>query len=93
MIPPKFPHRVIFNVKSFMIRLVNLKGLFTGMPSDNANMHIINFFGIYTSYNLLWVSWEAMRLRIFPFFLTGKGTLWLGELPHGSISNLNKLQK
>lgn len=34
------------DITSAMIHLLKLKGLFAGMPTNDANMHVINFMGI-----------------------------------------------
>lgn len=75
-----------------MIQLLNLKGVFGGLSIDDETMHIMNFIGIYTLYNLSGVSQEALRLSLFLFSLRGEATLWLGELPQGSISRWNELR-
>lgn len=37
---------VKFGITSAIIQLLNPKGVFAGLPNDNANMHIMNFVGI-----------------------------------------------
>lgn len=45
-ISSKLSKGVKFDITSAMIQLVNLKGMFAGLPMDDANMDIINFIGI-----------------------------------------------
>lgn len=45
---------------SVMIQLLNLKGVFVGLLTNNANKHIINYVGICALYNLSRVSKEAL---------------------------------
>ena len=86
IIPPELPQGAKFDITSAMIHLLNLKGVFAGLPTNDTNMHVMNFVGVCTSYNLPGVDQEAICLRLFPFFLTGETTLWLAELPRGSIT-------
>lgn len=52
IIPPKLTQGAKFYILRAMIQLLNLNGVFASLPVDEANMHIMNFVGIYTSYNL-----------------------------------------
>lgn len=52
----EFPQDNKFGITSVTIQLVNLMGVFDGLPTDDVNMHIMNFMGICTSYNMLEVS-------------------------------------
>lgn len=56
IIPRDFFKEVRLNIKNAMIHLFNLKGAFASLLTDDANIHIINFIGIYISYNLPSVS-------------------------------------
>lgn len=76
-----------------MIQLLNLKGVFSGVETDDANLYLANFTGIFTSYTILGVDQKALRLRLFPFLLTGEVSLWLGEFLRGSITTWHELWK
>lgn len=84
---------VKFDITSSMIHLLNLNGVFAGFPTNDTNIHILNFVRICTLYNLLGVSQNALRFRSFLFSLIGEVTFLLVELPQGSITNWNKFQK
>lgn len=43
---PLFSPRVKFNITRTMFQLLNLKGCFGGLPSDDPNMHLVNFLNI-----------------------------------------------
>lgn len=58
-----------------MIQLLNLKIVFIGLATDDANIHIMNIAGILNLYNQPRVSQKALRLKLFPFSLTGEITL------------------
>lgn len=38
IIPPELPQEVKFDTTSAMIQLLNLKGVFVGLPNNNTNM-------------------------------------------------------
>ncbi|KAF3672677.1 hypothetical protein FXO37_07403 [Capsicum annuum] len=80
-----------FDITSVMIQLLTLKGMFVGLPIDDANLHLTNFLVICNSYTDL--GQEALRLRCFPFYLTREAFLWLGELPRGFITAWNELRR
>lgn len=48
-------------------------------------MRRINFFRIFTSYTILGVDQKALRLGLFPFFLSGEATLGLGNYLVGPL--------
>lgn len=64
--------------------------VFFGTHIDYTNMHIMIFVRIFSLYDLLRVTWDALRLMLFPFSLIGQATFWLGKLPRESIISLNK---
>lgn len=54
-----------------MIQLLNLKGVFLGLATDDTNMHLANFIGICTSYTILGVDQKVFKVAVVPFSLTG----------------------
>lgn len=69
-----------------MSQLLNLKGVFAGLDTNDANMHLANFIRIQTSYTIPGVDQGARRLRLFPFSFNRETSLWLGEHPRGYIT-------
>lgn len=51
-IPPKLPQGTKFYSMSAMIQPLTLKRVFVGLRTDDANIYIMNFYRIKTSYNL-----------------------------------------
>ena len=50
-------------------------GTFNGLPNEDPNMHLMNFLAICDSYKQNGVSDEGVRLRLFPFSLSGSARL------------------
>lgn len=67
IIPLELPLGTKFHISSAMVHLLNLKEVLSSLPTNDANMYVINFIGIYTCHNLLRVSQKVIRLRLFPF--------------------------
>lgn len=59
ILPPLAPGAK-FNITSTMIQPLNLKRY-----GDDSNMHLMNFIGIYKSFNFPRVSQNTIRLRLF----------------------------
>lgn len=60
-----------FELKIIMFQMLQIVGTFNGLPNEDLNMHLMNFFGICDSYKKNGMSEEAVRLRSFPFYLSG----------------------
>lgn len=69
-----------------------MKGVFACKVIDDANLHLINFMGIFKAYKLPVVTQDAIRLWLFPFSLKGESTLWLKELPNDLIITWRELK-
>ncbi|XP_059310579.1 uncharacterized protein LOC132061921 [Lycium ferocissimum] len=82
-----------FLVNTTMLHLLNTKGLFGGLPTDDPNRHLKNFLGVCTTNVHPNVSVETVRLRLFPFSLTGEATVWFDDLPAGSITTWVELNE
>lgn len=75
-----------------MIPLLNLKAVFTGHDTADANLYLINFVGIRNFYNLLKVSHDVIEIWFFSFSLVEDVILRFIEFPYGSITNWNKFR-
>ncbi|KAH0730014.1 hypothetical protein KY289_001202 [Solanum tuberosum] len=77
---PVLPPSVKFTITTTIIQLLNLKGMFRGETGDEVNQLLMNFVAICKSQEIPGVSQTAMRLRLYPFSLTGEATNWLNEM-------------
>lgn len=91
-IPPLAPGAK-FSITSTMIQLLNLKGLFGGLPGDDPNMHLVNFITICKSFNNSGVRQNVIRLRLFPLSLSGEATMWLNTLTPDSLTHWRELKE
>ena len=66
---------------------------FNGLPNEDPNMHLLIFLAICDSFKQHEVTEEAVRLRLFPFSLSGAARLWLNSLTPNSITSWDELTK
>lgn len=86
IILPELPQGVKFDIMNVMIYLLNLKRVFAGLLINGENIHVMNFIGICTLYNVPEVSQKEIKLSLFSFSLIREATLWLAELLRESIT-------
>ncbi|KAF7810474.1 uncharacterized protein G2W53_037217 [Senna tora] len=75
-----------FEIKPATIQLLQANGQFGGSPVEDPNNHILNFLEICDTFKHNGVSNDAICLRLFPFSLKDKATVWLQSLPERSIT-------
>lgn len=63
--PPTLPPNMNFDITSAMIYILILKGVFSGVATDDSNMNLTNFTGICTLYTIPWVDQVELRLLFF----------------------------
>ena len=76
-----------------MIQLLNLKGLFGGIPGDDPNLHLVNFVTICKSFDNPGVGQNTVRLRLFPLSLSREAIIWMNELTPDSITHWIELKE
>ena len=64
-------------------------GQFNGVPSEDPYLHLKLFLEVSDSFKIAGASQEALRLRLFPFFLRDRVRAWLNSLPPYSITTWN----
>ncbi|KAL0444155.1 UNVERIFIED_CONTAM: hypothetical protein Slati_2138200 [Sesamum latifolium] len=74
-----------FEIKPSIIQIIRSSVQFSGLPDENPNKYLINFFEICDTFRFNGVSNDVVRLKIFPFSLCDTAKDWLQSLPAGSI--------
>ena len=64
-----------FELKPALITMVQASP-FCGKAHKDANAHLQHFLDICSTFTIKGVSQEAIRLRLFPFYLLGKAKQW-----------------
>ena len=81
-----------FELKAVAVTLQMMKNImFHGLPSENPNMHLTNFFKVCGMIKYNGVTEEALRLRLFPLSLGDRAKHWLTSQPPDSITSWNNL--
>lgn len=84
---PQTAGNTIFNVTITMLHLFQMKRLYGGQYHEDPHNHLkisLILCGPFTFPN---ITQESVRLRLFPFPLTGEATAYLSELPERCITS------
>lgn len=76
-----------------MFQMLQLVGQFNGQPSKAPHMHLLNFIVICDLYKQYQVPKGEIRLRLFPFSLSGVARLWFKLLSPNSFTNWEEMTK
>ncbi|KAJ8768975.1 hypothetical protein K2173_023970 [Erythroxylum novogranatense] len=66
---------------------------FGGLPLEDPNTHLETFLDICDLFNQNGVLEDAVRLRLFPFYLRDKARAWLASLQSGSITTWDEMMR
>lgn len=80
-----------FELKPMLFQMLQFVGQFNALPSEDPNMHLLNFVAIYDSNKQHQVCKDAVRVRLFPFFLNEAARLWLNSLAPNSIATWEEM--
>nr|GEU56520.1 reverse transcriptase domain-containing protein [Tanacetum cinerariifolium] len=82
-----------FGLKNDMIQQVQNSCQFHGLSGDDANKHLDKFLHVTQSVKVNGVTYDALRLYLFPRSLTHHATAWFDRLPRNSINTFEKMAK
>nr|XP_016437911.1 PREDICTED: uncharacterized protein LOC107763920 [Nicotiana tabacum] len=82
-----------FELKQYMVQLIQSVGLFMGLPHEDPQRHVQNFLEITDTYNYPNVPKDYVRLTLFSFSLIGDAKEWLNKEPANSIRTWDDLAK
>ncbi|XP_070009735.1 uncharacterized protein [Nicotiana sylvestris] len=82
-----------FELKQYMVQLIQSTGQYVGLSHEDPQRHIQNFLEITDTYNYPNVSKEYVRLTLFPFSLLGEAKEWLQKEPVNSIHTWDDLAR
>nr|GEX34160.1 reverse transcriptase domain-containing protein [Tanacetum cinerariifolium] len=66
---------------------------FHGLSGDDANKHLDKFLHVTQSIKVNGVTDDALRLYLFPHYLTHHATAWFDRLPRNSINTFEQMAK
>ncbi|XP_047965001.1 uncharacterized protein LOC125209447 [Salvia hispanica] len=81
-----------FELKTALIQFVEQR-VFSGRPTEDPNMHLAKFLEIANTTKLNGVPEDTIKLRLFPFSLTGYARDWFDNLEPGSVISWDDLAK
>jgi len=91
---PPLPPDTKFALTSGLLQMLNNRGLFAGLASEDPHRHLQNVvFVCKSAMGTPNISMDAIGLRVFPLSLTGNAAVWLSELPPGMITSWAELQQ
>ncbi|XP_061344671.1 uncharacterized protein LOC133290586 [Gastrolobium bilobum] len=74
-----------FEFRPVMFDMLQIIGQFNGLPSEDPHLHLKNFMDVADSFKMQGVTYDALRLKLFPYSLTNGAKTWLNTLPPNSI--------
>jgi hypothetical protein len=80
----------LFEIKTSTIHMVQ-HSPFTG--KKDPNLHLQAFIQLCQTFNMVGVTQDQMRARLFPFSLLGKALQWFHSQPAETVQNLNALMR
>ncbi|MFS7949268.1 putative nucleotidyltransferase, Ribonuclease H [Helianthus anomalus] len=80
-----------FEIRPSIINMVQNSVQFDGREHEDPGRHIAAFLAVCSTFRIIGVSEDAIRLRLFPFSLRDKARAWLMSLPAGPIRTWNQL--
>ena len=80
-----------FELKPVMLKILQTVGQFNGLPSEDPHLYLKLFVEVNDAFKIIGASHDALRLRLFPYFLRDRVRVWLNSLLPDSIKIYNDL--
>ncbi|XP_050217767.1 uncharacterized protein LOC126668621 [Mercurialis annua] len=91
-----FAHPVLtphYEIKTSFIQLLEARCQFYGLPSEDPNAHLANFFEVCSTFKISNMTKDEVWLRLFPFSLRDKAKQWIHALPRAGVNTWADLAK
>ena len=82
-----------YKLKPIMFNMIDKLGEFGGGVNEDARQHMREFLEICKSFRQQGMPADVLKLRLFPYSLTGKAKSWLKNQPTGSIRSWTDLMQ
>ena len=93
LVLPPLPTGHTFVVSSSLMQMLTARGLFSGLPSEDAHAHIAKVRAVCKSCaGRPDLDLDVIGLRVFLLSLTGEAAMLFTELPYNSIFTWNQLR-
>ena len=80
-----------FELKPVMFQMLQTIGQFNSLPNEDPHLHLKLFLEVSDAFKIVGATQDALRLRLFPYFLRDRARAWLNSLPSDSITTWNEL--
>ncbi|KAK1419647.1 hypothetical protein QVD17_28881 [Tagetes erecta] len=81
-----------WQIPSYVMSTITNATQFHGLADEDAPGHVSRFIRICDTFNITGASKEAIYLRLFPFTLQARATIWLETQPQDSITTWEDLK-
>ena len=85
-IAPPAPEAAFYEIKSTLLNLV-MKEQFSSVSTDDAVAHLNNFVELCEMQKYKDINGDIIKLKLFPFSLSGRAKDWSLSLPRNSIDS------
>ena len=80
-----------FKLKPVIFQMLQTVGQFNGLPNEDPHIHLKLFLEVSDAFNIVGVTQDALRLRLFLYSLRDQVRAWLNSLPYDFITTWNDL--
>ncbi|KAL5583489.1 hypothetical protein UlMin_015931 [Ulmus minor] len=80
-----------FELKPVMFQMLQTAGQFGGLPTEDPHLHLWLFMEVADAFKINGVTYDILKLKLFPYSLRDRARAWLNSLPSDSITTWNDL--